>query len=542
MTTTTTDFVIPADLEGFWQWDQLHCPRPLTVLEHELLLASTGWGFSKAIAELGSSIKAVTKSINGYNYLSGVPLDLGAEDPQARADRYRHNVDALLPVLGERWEKEWLPTIKETVSRRIRQDYGALSDTDLLRTWDEMYAEVKDRWYIHGLLLYGFFAAGQFADLYKQVTGTDDEKLGYEALQGFETMATRSARGLWKLSRNVRSNPELQRMFLESNPEEIVSQLNASPAGRAFVSELNAYLDEYGWRADSVYELTHPAWREDTRIPINAIQGYLAIADDRDPDSQLQSAIRRREELLADAREKIGNDSARLQKFNATYESTRCFTPLVEDHNHWIDQVGDISMRYPALELGRRCAARGTLANPEDIFHLERADIVDAMNGVDKQELAAQRKADLERFARIVPPPFIGPPPPPSDDPVVDVIVRFFGLPVEPNADPRVINGVAASPGTVTARAKVVHSLAEASKLQAGDVLVCEMTLPSWTPLFSTASAVVADTGGILSHCAIVARENRIPCVVGTMTGTSLIKDGQTITVDGSRGIVRIES
>jgi hypothetical protein len=75
-----------------------------------------------------------------------------------------------------------------------------MSDTDLLRTWDEMYAEVKDRWYIHGLLLYGFFGAGRFADLYKEVTGAYDEKLEYEALQGFETMATKSARGLWKLS------------------------------------------------------------------------------------------------------------------------------------------------------------------------------------------------------------------------------------------------------------------------------------------------------------------------------------------------------
>ena len=76
MTSAATDFPIPADLEGFWQWDQLHCPRPLTVLEHELLLGSTGWGFSKAIFELGSGLKAVTKSINGYNYLSGQPLDL----------------------------------------------------------------------------------------------------------------------------------------------------------------------------------------------------------------------------------------------------------------------------------------------------------------------------------------------------------------------------------------------------------------------------------------------------------------------------------
>jgi pyruvate,water dikinase len=542
MATTTTDFPIPADLEGFWQWDQLHCPRPLTVLEHELLLGSTGYGFSKAIAELGSGIRAVARSINGYNYLSGQPLDLGGEDPLARAERYRQNVDALLQVLGERWEKEWQPAIVATVSRRIRQDYVAMTDSELLRTWDEMYAEVKERWYIHGLLLYGFFAAGQFADLYKEVTGADDEKLGYEALQGFETMATRSARGLWKLSRDVRTNPDLQRIFEGSTPEDIVSRLNTSPAGRAFMSELNAYLDEYGWRADSVYELTHPSWREDPRIAINAIQGYLAIEDDHGPDRQLQSAIRRREELLADARARLGNDPARLQKFNAAYNSISCFTPVVEDHNHWIDQMGDISMRYPALELGRRCVARGTLARAEDIFHLERADIVEAMNGVDKQELAAGRKAELERFARIVPPPFIGPPPPPSDDPVVDVIIRFFGLPVEPNADPRVINGVAASPGSVTAKAKVVRSLAEASKLQAGDVLVCEQTLPPWTPLFSTASAVVADSGGILSHCAIVAREVRIPCVVGTMSGTSLIKDGQTITVDGSRGIVRIES
>ena len=66
--------------------------------------------------------------------------------------------------------------------------------------------------------------------------------------------------------------------------------------------------------------------------------------------------------------------------------------------------------------------------------------------------------------------------------------------------------------------------------------------LPPWTPLFSTVSAVVADTGGILSHCAIVAREYRIPCVVGTAVGTVTIKDGQRVTVDGSKGLVRIES
>ena len=116
------------------------------------------------------------------------------------------------------------------------------------------------------------------------------------------------------------------------------------------------------------------------------------------------------------------------------------------------------------------------------------------------------------------------------------------GAPVDVSSDPAVINGTAASPGTARGPAKVVRDLGEASKVKQGDILVCEMTLPTWTPLFSTVSAVVADTGGILSHCAIVAREYRIPCVVGTGIGTVQIKDDMVITVDGAKGIVRIES
>jgi len=65
--------------------------------------------------------------------------------------------------------------------------------------------------------------------------------------------------------------------------------------------------------------------------------------------------------------------------------------------------------------------------------------------------------------------------------------------------------------------------------------------MPPWTPLFSIAAAVVADTGGVLSHCAIVSREYGMPCVVGTLIGTNALKDGMTVTVDGSQGVVRID-
>ena len=73
-------------------------------------------------------------------------------------------------------------------------------------------------------------------------------------------------------------------------------------------------------------------------------------------------------------------------------------------------------------------------------------------------------------------------------------------------------------------------------------VILAESPMPPRTTLFSPASAVVVDTGGVLSHCAIVSREYRIPCVVGTIVGTAVIQDGMRLTVDSSRGIVPIDS
>ena len=119
--------------------------------------------------------------------------------------------------------------------------------------------------------------------------------------------------------------------------------------------------------------------------------------------------------------------------------------------------------------------------------------------------------------------------------------MRFFGGRVEQSADETQIRGNAGSRGKVTGIARVALSLEQAAGLQPGEILVCTTTAPPWTPLFATAAAVVTDTGGILSHCAVVAREFGIPAVVGTHVGTATIKTGQRITVDGSRGVVTLE-
>jgi pyruvate,water dikinase len=133
----------------------------------------------------------------------------------------------------------------------------------------------------------------------------------------------------------------------------------------------------------------------------------------------------------------------------------------------------------------------------------------------------------------------------PPDDAFARSLGKVFGgLPTStnhrPTTEPDLVRGHAASPGVARGRARVIRTLAEADQLQQGDVLVAESTMPPWTPLFGTACAIVTDVGGILSHAAVVAREYRIPAVVGTRTATARIYNGQFIEVDGSKGTVRL--
>ena len=129
---------------------------------------------------------------------------------------------------------------------------------------------------------------------------------------------------------------------------------------------------------------------------------------------------------------------------------------------------------------------------------------------------------------------------PPPDDPMTKAMGKFFGAPPQPPTEPGRLNGQAGSPGKVRGVARVIRSIDDAARLGRGEVLVAETTAPPWTPLFATAAAVVTDTGGILSHCAVVAREYGIPAVVGVGMATALIADGQTVEVDGDSGLVTI--
>jgi pyruvate,water dikinase len=110
--------------------------------------------------------------------------------------------------------------------------------------------------------------------------------------------------------------------------------------------------------------------------------------------------------------------------------------------------------------------------------------------------------------------------------------------PVEPPVEKVLLSGLAASPGRVSGRVCILRSADESAKLRDGDVLVAQMTSPDWVPTLRRACALVTDGGGMTCHAAIVSRELRIPCVVGTREATRKLRDGEVVTIDGKKGQV----
>lgn len=100
------------------------------------------------------------------------------------------------------------------------------------------------------------------------------------------------------------------------------------------------------------------------------------------------------------------------------------------------------------------------------------------------------------------------------------------------------LQGLGASPGIATGPVRVLASPKESASFQAGDVLVAPMTTPDWAPILRRAAGVVTDGGGITCHAAIVSRELGIPCVVATRTATTMLHDGNIVTIDGRAGTV----
>jgi pyruvate,water dikinase len=267
---------------------------------------------------------------------------------------------------------------------------------------------------------------------------------------------------------------------------------------------------------------------------------------DRDPVAELDALAAERGRLVAEARGRLaGYPQAVLNEFEFSLKAAQQAVVVAEDHNFWIDNRSLYQLRRVLLEFGHRLAAAGAIDDPNDVFYLRLRELratAAALPEADRRRLVADRKAEMDHFRTIAPPPALGTPPPggPRRGPRVRAMAKFNGAALEPSTDPGAVRGHAGAPGKVRGRARVLRSLAEAGRLERGDVLVTVTLGPPWTPLFATAAAVVTEIGGVLSHGAVVAREVGLPAVVGVAEATTRIKSGQRLKVNGADGTVEL--
>jgi phosphohistidine swiveling domain-containing protein len=307
---------------------------------------------------------------------------------------------------------------------------------------------------------------------------------------------------------------------------QIIADLWAASRGQISLEEIQ---QRHGFHGPDEGRLDTRSWREDP-APVEAILRGYAKSGLADPLEREREQIARRHDTAA--RVLGGLPAWKRPQARLVMKLASIYIPARE--------LGKASFLHD-LD-GSRCGARvggrilvesGMLADPEDVFFLT----LDEFTGPPDESLrekALERRANHQRYLGLqLPPTWNGVPEP--------VAIAADGAVTTADAGVTQLTGIGVVGSRVTGRARVVRDPTTA-ELDDGDILVCATTDPSWTPLFMLANALVIDTGGQMSHGAIVARELGVCCVINTVTGTRDIPDGATIAVDGSTGLVDILS
>ena len=529
----------PEEAARFWTADLMHWPHGLSNLSATMDMPAFGRGLVKAADELCMPFKgAAFKHVNGYVYNCFEPWSYDPDEMGKRMQQMQGRMMMHIPKLLERWRTEYEPEVRSINDDTLNADYSKLSDRDIAELLEKIVAKREREGELHFLAVFPAMGAVMvFEEVYTNLIGAPTAGEHLQLLQGFPNKSTEAGDGLWELAQEARKRPSVMGILHKVPPSQAHDALGETEEGRAFRGAVDEYKAKYGWRAAEL-DIAEPTWKEQP-APIYTLIREYAARDDYDPREEFRSLVRARE-----AREKLLMDKLAggpVETFRQFLAGAQQYLPIQEDHNFWIDQQGVCVQRVPVLEAGHRLVAGGRIAHAQDVFQLKYEELQGALRGENGnlQELVEQRRGEREHFRKIAPPEAIGTMPPVMED--NPMASKFWGAPPEKHADPRIMNGNAASAGQVTGTARVILTLDDAERLNQGEILVCPATMPPWTPLFAIASAVVTDHGGILSHTAIVAREYQIPAVVGTKVGTSLIQDGQTVTVDGTAGTVKLE-
>jgi len=542
MTTTDTaaatphfavDWEDPADAGLTWERDDMHMPFAVTRLNADYIrVITSGMAFGRT--RLGGPYEVLLRFWNGYVYYTARYL-VPEADRTAASDRYTARKREQIRTVGRYWRDTALPTMRSIRDWFRAAPVESMELEDVAEAWSRAWSLTERGWRIHFYAIRGPYQATE--DLSAFYEGLVEGAPPGEALrltQGGADELQSVERGLDRLAAIIDADPALRHAFTSPEPPSTLGELEAIPSAAPLIAALGDFLDEHGHLGGSFDDLAFPSWSERPGMVLGDLARRLA---DPGPTADV-----RRARVLADAdaladrvRALLVDRPTELVRFEGLLADARAVGPLTEVHNYWIDRLVQACLRSFALRVGARLVAAGVVAEPEDVLHLSRSEVGDLLAApTDRRSVVAERRVAHERQSAVDPPYAVGKPREQSDD-----VDRFDGARFDAETD-GTLRGTGASAGLATGTARIILGPEDFAKVRPGDVIVAPSSNASWVPLFSVAGGLLTNTGGVLCHAAVVAREFALPAVVGLGDATTRIPDGATVELDGTTGRVRI--
>lgn len=538
----TAQLVFEAPGPGGWNLDPVHFPRPVTRYWAETHPAPFKRGTSDFARRYGMLIDGLqTGYVNGfaYNQIGPAPE---AEIPE----RFQHAEEAFANKLWRQQLHDWDNTYKPSSIAAHREiqavDPDALSDDELAVYLERCRDHHAEMIFQHmRFTASAMVPTGDFLAHVGDWTGLPHAQL-LSLLRGSATVSAGGSDELDRLTSTIGQDPTAMKLLeSDDDPGRVLEELRSLPGDAG--SAVNGYLDLVGCRPLDGFDISEPGALELPDSLLRAIRIRVAGRDLEDADLEARTA---------EVRSKIPEEHR--AEFDELLAEARLLYRLRDERGVYSDIWASGLMRRAALAAGRRAASRGRIDKPVHMVDAgldEMQALVRGSGGPSADELASRAQYRATHSAKDAP-PSLGPPPPAPPDPSglppgVARLMRateialgsLFGSSEEEHGE-NLLRGLAASQGVYEGPARRIAGPSEFDRIVQGDVLVTTATTEAFNILLPLLGAIVTDSGGLLSHSAIVAREYGIPGVVGTREATERIADGTRVRVDGDAGEVTV--
>ena len=527
---------------GFWELDPVHFPRPVSKYWTEMHPAPFARGTGEFCRYYGMLINGLEMAyVNGFGYKTVVPV-ADEEVPQ----RFQRADEVFADKVWREQLREWDEVCKPAAIARHRElqavDPDALSETELVN-----YLEQCRDHHAAMITQHMRFTAsavvptGDFLAHVGDWTGLPPAEL-LGLMRGASPVSAGASAELERLIGAIEQDPAAQELLAsDDDPGSVLAGLRAleSDAGVA----LNDYLDLVGNRLLDGFDISEPSAIELPDVLLRSIRTAVAGGEAEASDV---------DERIADVRDKV--PAEHQKEFDELLGEARLLYRLRDERGVYSDIWASGIMRRAVIAAGRRLAATGRIHEPAHLIDAgfdEMRSLLTEGEGPSADELAARTAFRTAHTAKDAPPTLGTPPPAPPDPaglpPGIARLMRATGVALgalfgssEAPHEEHMLRGLAASPGVYEGPARLVSGPADFERILQGDVLVTMSTTEAFNILLPLLGAIVTDSGGLLSHSAIVAREYGIPGVVGTREGTERIADGARVRVDGDAGEVTV--